>query len=237
MVVGSIAVSLIGTAYAVYSGTTPTPVFAAEESFTAAYRTGEKVALLQEVLDELENRAASMEAAPAKPVAVADDVHVVPFYSQFADISMASWQKVACGIASVAMIIDFYGDSVLPDVLLDEGIARGAYLTNAGWTHAGLIGLAADYGLSGSTVSLAHLSTRDAFYELEQVMKEGPVMVSVHYTFDPSNPIPHLVVVNGVKDGRIYYNDPAEGAGGGHISIEQFKTAWKKRYIEIRPTV
>jgi len=32
----------------------------------------------------------------------------VPFYSQFVDISAPAWKKVGCGIASLAMIIDFY---------------------------------------------------------------------------------------------------------------------------------
>jgi len=58
--------------------------------------------------------------------------------------------------------------------------------------------------------------------------------VSVHYTFKPTNPIPHLVIVTGVEDGKVYYNDPAEKSGNGSISIEQFQSAWKKRYIAIR---
>ena len=50
-----------------------------------------------------------------------------------------------------------------------------------------------------------------AFVELEHQLEVGPVIVSVQYTFDPANPIPHLVVINGVKDGLVYYSDPADG--------------------------
>lgn len=163
-------------------------------------------------------------------------VHPVPFYSQFADISSPSWQKVGCGIASLSMIIDYYSNERVPvDSLLDRGIKAGAYIPSAGWSHAGLIGLSESYGLNGESVSLADLSMENAFNRLEKELQKGPVMASVHYTFEPTNPIPHLVVINGVKEGKVYYNDPAEEIGGGSISIDKFKGAWKKRYISIRP--
>lgn len=160
----------------------------------------------------------------------------VPFYSQFSDISSPEWQKVGCGIASLSMIIDFYSDEkVSVDTLLDSGIKAGAYITTAGWSHAGLIGLSHSYGLDGESVSLVDLNMKSAFNTLEKELQHGPVMVSVHYTFEPTNPIPHLVVVDGVSDGKVYYNDPAEKTGGGSISVEHFQSAWKKRYISIRP--
>lgn len=194
--------------------------------------------LIPKSIDTLNSTEATIAANEA-PVSVKeeDGVHTVPFYSQFADISDASWQKVSCGIASLAMLIDYYKPAVAPDTLLQQGIKSGAYISDAGWSHQGLINLAKKYGLTGKTVGLGDLSMDAAFAKLESAMKEGPVMVSVHYTFVPTNPIPHLVVVNGTKDGKIYYNDPAERTGGGSISISQFKSAWKKRYIEIRPAV
>lgn len=170
------------------------------------------------------------EAAPAIP-----GVHTVPFYSQFTDITPAEWKKIACGVASLAMLVDFYGPAVTADTLLQEGIASGAYIYDAGWSHAGLINLARKHGLDGRTQTMGHLSMPEAFAVLEEELKEGPVMVSVHYTFDPRNPIPHLVVVNGVHDGRVYYNDPAEKGPAGSVSVEQFQSAWKKRFIAIRP--
>ncbi len=75
-----------------------------------------------------------------------------------------------------------------------------------------------------------------AFAKLAEAVTEGPVMVSVHYTFEPTNPIPHLAVISGIEGDVVRYNDPAEVSGGGTISAEKFKRAWKKRYIAIRPT-
>ncbi|HEY0964763.1 MAG TPA: C39 family peptidase [Candidatus Paceibacterota bacterium] len=191
-----------------------------DEAASAASRTPSHAAIVDVI-------------AQAKPE---EDIPTVPFYSQFKDISSPKWQGVGCGIASLAMLIDYYSDqSVSADSLLAKGVAANAFLKDAGWTHAGLVGLANGYGLDGSIVSLGHLSMSEAFTALEEELEAGPVMVSVHYTFEPTNPIPHLVVITGVKDGSVYYNDPAETQGGGSISVSKFQNSWKKRYIAIRP--
>ncbi len=167
----------------------------------------------------------------------AGDYTNVPFYSQFADISTPNRKKVGCGVASLAMLIELYNPDhkVSVDQLFEDGLRAGAYLDNAGWIHAGLINLSKGYGLDGQSHGLADMSTNSAFERLKTVLKNGPVIASVHYTFDPQNPIPHLVVVNGIAGDRVYYNDPAEPSGGNHISKDKFIKAWKKRYIEIRP--
>lgn len=171
-----------------------------------------------------------------KPKVENSDIYTVPFYSQFKDITSDSWKKVGCGIASLAMIIEFYEPGeVKVDTLLKEGISAGAYLDDAGWTHGGLISLSKKYGLNGESHDFRDSTMETAFSRLKTVLEDGPVMASVHYTFDPKNPIPHLVVVNGVSDGMVYYNDPAEKVGGNSITVAQFKSAWKKRYIEIHP--
>lgn len=163
-------------------------------------------------------------------------VYTVPFFSQLTDISATKWKKVGCGVASLAMLIDFYKPkTVTVDELLERGIASGAYANDVGWSHAGLIALSQKYGLKGESHDLRGSSMEDAFAALKSELKTGPVMASVHYTFTPTNPIPHIVVVSGVSDGKVYYNDPAEKAGEGSISIAKFQSAWKKRYIDIRP--
>ena len=160
---------------------------------------------------------------------------LVPFYSQFKDISSPKWQKVGCGIASLAMVLDFYSTST-PSVnsLLSQGIALGAYSSD-GWTYAGLIGLAKKYGVHGESRILYSLSGNSAFTKLEADLMSGPVVASVHYKFDPKNPIPHLVVVTKVEDGMVYYNDPAASGGNKKISIDTFIKSWKKRYLVLRP--
>lgn len=176
------------------------------------------------------------ESGHAREVPVNTDIPDVPFYSQFTDITSAEWQKVGCGIASLAMVIDYYSDDVESvDTLLKRGINAGAYLNDAGWIHDGLIGLLSPYQLKGESVSLVNVSSAAALTELKRVLESGPVIASVHYTFEPTNPIPHLVVVLGIRDGLVYYNDPAEAIGGGSVSVQKFQSAWKQRYISIRP--
>lgn len=160
----------------------------------------------------------------------------VPFYSQFNDISDPAWKKLGCGIAGLAMLIEYYEPGVITvDGLLNDGINAGAFLPSAGWTHAGLIGLSRPYGLDGRSRDMAGMSMDAAFEELRAAVSSGPVMASVYYTFTPGHPIPHLVVINGIEGDTVYYNDPADTKGGGTISVDRFKPAWKKRYIEIRP--
>jgi len=164
------------------------------------------------------------------------EVPVVPFYSQFTDITASSWKKIGCGIASLAMVIEYYKPgTVVVDTLLDEAIDANAYLDSAGWIHSGLIDVSSKYNLHGEAYDYGSLSMDDAYEKLNTALKGGPVMASVHYTFQKTNPIPHLVIVNGVEDGEVFYNDPAEERGGGAISVAQFQSAWKKRYIEFRP--
>ncbi|HEY6020370.1 MAG TPA: C39 family peptidase [Candidatus Paceibacterota bacterium] len=176
-------------------------------------------------------------AATQTPVvAVATDtIPTVPFYSQFKDVSSASWQKRACGIASLAMVIDYYRDSAVSvDALLKEGIAAGAY-SSAGWTYQGLINVAQKHGMTGASYDLGALGSTTAFTKLTRALTNGPVIASVHYKFDPKSSIPHLVVLSGIDNDYVYYNDPAAKAGDKKILIADFRKAWKQRYIAIRP--
>jgi ABC-type bacteriocin/lantibiotic exporter with double-glycine peptidase domain len=161
---------------------------------------------------------------------------VVPFSSQFTDISSPKWQKVGCGITSLAMLIDFYKPAVSVDTLLTQGIAEGAYSQNAGWIYQGLISLGGKYGLSGKSYDLGNLNSKTAFSQFKTYLADGPVMASVHYKFDPKSTIPHLVVIDAIKGDVLYYNDPAAKIGEKQISTADFIKAWKKRFIVLRPT-
>ncbi len=162
----------------------------------------------------------------------------VPFYSQFADVSSASWKKVACGITSLAMIISYYKDTAVSvDKLLAEGVAEGAYLKNAGWTYAGLINVAQNHGLEGETHDLQGQSSTRALANLKDSLDDGPVIASIHYKFDPKSTIPHLVVINAIIGDTVYYNDPAATTGQKQISIANFLKGWKKRFIIVRPSL
>ena len=176
------------------------------------------------------------------PVALASTASVkaiasspaVPFYSQFKDISSAKWQKVGCGVASLAMVIDYYKPAVPVNTLLSEAVALGAY-SDAGWTYSGLIATSKKYGMRGTSYDLAGSGMENAYAKFTTALADGPVIASVHYKFDPNGTIPHLVVITDVKNGMLHYNDPAAAAGDKQISVADFQKAWKQRYIVIRP--
>lgn len=179
-----------------------------------------------------------LPTTPILPIiSINKTIPVIPFYSQFQDIHSLSWQKVGCGITSLAMVIDYYSTAQISvDGLLKQGIAAHAYDNNTGWTHQGLISLSKQYGLQGASYDVSSLGKEKALSKLKTYLADGPVIVSVHYKFDPKSSIPHLVVLDGIKDGVIYYNDPAEKVGQKKISVADFQKGWKSKFIVIRPT-
>ncbi len=163
------------------------------------------------------------------------NIRNVPYLSQFNDITSPVWQKRGCGIASVAMIIEYYkSHSVSVDALLNNGIKDGGYIDKIGWKHNTLVKLSRKYNLDGLAYDFSNKSKENAFSEFKKDLTRGPLIASVHYTFDPKNIIPHLVVITDIKGNTLYYNDPA--LGKGHLSKEKFINSWKKRYIKIYPT-
>ncbi|MFP4616822.1 MAG: cysteine peptidase family C39 domain-containing protein [Candidatus Paceibacterota bacterium] len=158
----------------------------------------------------------------------------VPFFSQSSDINWVKWRGRACGVASLAMLIEMYKPGeTSPQLLLEEGLSSGHYLTELGWTHNGLALMAEEHGLKAETHDLSHLAMNDAYHQFLSFLNDGPVIASVFHGFDPDSEIPHLVVISGEADNLLYYNDPAEGLGGLRITEEQFKKGWKKRFITV----
>ena len=138
-------------------------------------------------------------------------------------------QKVGCGVTSLAMVIDYYKPTaVTVNNLLKQGIAIGAYDPSAGWIYSGLISLAKRYGLTGETYDYGTSTATVALSHFEQALANGPVIASVHYKFDPKSTIPHLVVIDRMQNGVLYYNDPAAKNGELTISVSDFVKGWKK---------
>jgi uncharacterized protein YvpB len=160
----------------------------------------------------------------------------VPLYSQIADISSVAWKQKGCGVADVAMIVEFYKPKTTSvQKVLEEALASGAYQKNVGWKHDGLAALAVKHGLVGRTFDLSKLQKDIAFDQFKDLVKEGPVIASIHRGFNPKSPYGHLIVITGFDDTTVYYNDPGKHDGIRKVPIADFVKGWKKRLIVIRP--
>lgn len=177
-----------------------------------------------------------LEAPVASIVTATTSVPTIPFFSQFNDISSPVWQRRGCGIASLAMVIEYFKPGIVTaDSLLNEALTADGYIDNIGWKHHVLAETAVAHGFQGKSFDLSQSDSVYAFTALQDALMSGPVIASVHYTFDPKNIIPHLVVINGVDGDFVYYNDPADTSGNRKITKETFTNSWKKRYIQITP--
>ncbi|MBI2075241.1 MAG: C39 family peptidase [Candidatus Harrisonbacteria bacterium] len=165
-------------------------------------------------------------------------IHVdnVPFYSQFQDIPQVEWRREGCGVASLAMQLEFYTSKpVSVTKLLLEALEFGAYTKDVGWNHKRLAALADLYGLSGKNYDFWNATDDAAFNKLKEFLAGGPVMVSIHNKFNPKTTLGHLIVVVGIHDGTVVYHDPAYGIKKDrNISESDFLKGWKRRFIVVR---
>lgn len=159
----------------------------------------------------------------------------VPLYSQISDISSVEWKQKGCGVADLAMLIEFYKPKTTTvQKVLENALASGAYQKNVGWKHEGLADLATDYDLSGRTYDFSKSDKNIAFDQFKNIIKEGPAIASIHRGFDPKSSFGHLIVVTGFDDNLVYYNDPGKRDGIRNVSITNFINGWKKRLIVVR---
>ncbi len=160
----------------------------------------------------------------------------VPLYYQITDIISPAWQQKGCGVTDVAMIVEFYKpNTTTVQKVLEEALKGGAYVKNVGWSHTGLASLAVKHGLVGKTVDLTTETKTTALKQFKSIVKDGPVIASIHRGFNPASPYGHMVVVTGFDDKLVYYNDPGKHDGIKNIAIADFIKGWKKRLIVIRP--
>jgi hypothetical protein len=169
------------------------------------------------------------------PIPVIEMPYSVPLFSQISDISSVAWKQKGCGVADVAMIVEFYKPNTTSvQKVLEEGLKAGAYVKNVGWSHSGLASLAVKHGLVGKTVDLSTLKNETALSQFKDIVKEGPVIASIRRGFKSQSPYGHLIVITGFDDKLVYYNDPGKKDGIKTVLVEDFMKGWKKRLIIIR---
>ncbi len=165
----------------------------------------------------------------------------VPFYSQFADVTLTEWQERACAPTCLKMVIDYLSDNnskLSTDDLIKEGLEIGAYQDGVGWIHAGLLRIAHNHGICGYN---EEFRSRDKEFEnilvekgIEKIRKtlesDVPVIISCSKNFDEVHKF-HQVVIVGFDENGFYYHEPHEKDSAGanrFVDAETFRTHWRK---------
>ena len=74
--------------------------------------------------------------------------------------------------------------------------------------------------------------------QLQEDLKQGPVLASIYSRMDPERGGGHIVVVSGWDEELVYFNDPEEVSerdGKKMCAVEAFTRGFKQRTICIRP--
>ena len=165
-------------------------------------------------------------------------------YSQYLDFTNKERQKHGCGIASLAMLMDYinhlsHTNKNIPslDKLYQVGINRRAYIKGVGWRHSGLVGLAKIYGFKKSQAyDLSRFSDVEALRILKQKLKQGPVLASIYSKYKTAGN-GHLIGLLSVTKQEVVVLDPDSKTKQQvlrHLPVAKFIRAWKKRFIAIR---
>lgn len=159
----------------------------------------------------------------------------LPRYSQLIEVHDHAWQRRACGIVALAMLMNTPPERV--DALIEEGVSIGAYQESVGWYHRGLARLAIAHGYEASNYDWSQLDTVAALECLTSTLHDGPVMASMLPTFSPSE-AGHLVVLVSLDQGEALVHDPyrpTHDAVRYAVAQARFLEHWTRRIVVVRP--
>lgn len=173
----------------------------------------------------------------------------VPYYSQYSAEVPEDWQPRSCGIVALRMALAFVTHAApTPQDLINEGVARGAYLSGIGWKHDGLVSLAEKYGARAhrrefkgrrGTWRLVMRVTgavhaRQGLSYLRRALKEGTVpIVSIRVEGSRDT---HLVPLVGFDQHGFTYHEPAAEDGANRtMTTTEFLHAWRRLAIFVAP--
>jgi len=158
----------------------------------------------------------------------------VPYISQYKDVKDEAWQKRACGLVCLKMVLDFHKVKT-PETneFLKIALDKEAF-GESGWVHEKLLGLAKDYGME----AFRKESMEDE-QELKDFLDKGnPVIVSIKarkFSVEFEGKF-HQVVLIGYDENGFYYHDSDYRNGEGKelfVSKDKFREYWRKMAIFI----
>jgi len=166
----------------------------------------------------------------------------VPYYSQHEDIKDERWQKRACGVVCLKMVLDFHlktlgrptSKGLSLDEFLEKALEKQAYHQTNGWIHDKLLEIARDFGMEAF-----RKENMEDEEELKDFLEKGnPVIVSVKAKkFSPEFEGKfHQIVLVGYDEKGFFYNDSDYQNDGGKdifVDLKTFQKYWRKMALFI----
>jgi Peptidase C39 family len=146
------------------------------------------------------------------------------------------WSDRACGIACVAMVLRYLGDTPAVHALLHQARGRGSY-SPRGWLYAGLVDLLQARGVAAEAVAM---DGPDIHGLLQSALSEGPVIASVTLQLPTDGRRGgHLVLVTGVsatEEGHVVHlQDPSRwGEANTRAPLTRFAASFSGRVVRTR---
>lgn len=159
----------------------------------------------------------------------------IPYISQYRDIQDEYWQKRACGLVCLKMVLDFHQVKT-PEVneFLEIALEKETF-GKSGWVHDKLLDLAKDYGLKAQR--------KEKIEDVEELKdfldEDNPIIVSIKAKrfLEEFEEKFHQIVLTGYDDQGFYYNDPDYKDEEGKelfIGNQKFEKHWRKMAIFIQ---
>ena len=158
---------------------------------------------------------------------------VVPYYSQYDDITDPLWKARACGVVSLSMLIAYHAKkSITPDEVLTRALSVHAF-GPYGWKHDALIAVADTFDISVERYDIKEYSDERAVDFLDEALERGmPVIVSVSRRFEETlRDKYHQVVIVGRHKKDYFYHDPDYTNNDGAnrvVSAETLLSFWRR---------
>lgn len=166
-----------------------------------------------------------------------------PYVSQHLDVSGDYWQKRACGMTCVKMVLDFLKkDAPLLDDLIWQGVRIDGY-GPSGWLHNALVSIFDMHGIRAERKEFKNELFEFGLSEIMHSLEKGiPVIISAVKKFEIMDKFHMVLLVGFEKEAGViqgfYYHDPdaemREEGMNQFVSFEQFKKHWRRLAIFVR---
>ncbi|MFA5830521.1 MAG: C39 family peptidase [Candidatus Paceibacterota bacterium] len=164
---------------------------------------------------------------------------VVPYISQYLDVSDPYWKDRSCSVACLWMALSMKRKMPPLDILVPEAARKYGYDPARGWTHEAIVSLFADYGVRAERKEFKTDELfRDGVREIIASLSSGnPVLISAIKNWKEEKNFHTVLFVGFDADEKgdifgFYYHDSAsedrEKGQNLFVPFDTFKKYWRR---------